>query len=471
MVLSRRSILLAPVLAKYPFRLGVASGDPWPDSVVLWTRLAPAWEEPGGGLPKRDIAVKWELYADDAGRKPVRNGLAYAEAARAHSAHAEVFGLEAGRDYWYRFTALGHQSPLGHTRTAAKNPSQLRFAYASCQKYEDGFFTAYEHMAKDDLDLVLFLGDYIYEGVGKPDHPRQHPSHEAVTLDQYRYRYSLYKSDPLLQTAHARFPWSVIWDDHEVGNDYANLTPGDQFPAAEFAARRWAGYQAFYEHMPLRKASLPTRQETRIYRRLSFGQLANLYLLDTRQYRDAETKRQMLGIAQRDWFFAGLKEDQTRWNLIAQQIPYSKIDKGTGVIPDKWDGYPEARRELTEFIVASRLSNAVILTGDNHSHWVFDVKRDFADPGSATVATEFLGTSITSTGDGLDQRADYAKRLPFNPHVKYFNSRRGYVRCRLTAERLETDMITMPYVSRPGAPASVGARFVVEAGRPGAVRG
>ena len=268
-----------PRFAEDPFRLGVASGYPQSGGMVLWTRLV-------ANLETAIVPVRWEIADDEAMRKVVARGTAEAHPAWAHSVHVEVSGLEPDRWYWYRFYAGDAASPVARTRTApvpGAPVSRLRFAFASCQHYEQGWFTAYRHMAADDLDLVVFLGDYIYESSWGREHVRKHNAPEPYTLDDYRARYALYKGDADLQAAHRAFPWIVTWDDHEVDNDYANDRPEDGMPAAQFLLRRAAAYKAYYEHMPLPAAMRPDGPDMRIYTRLAWGSLANFYLLDDRR--------------------------------------------------------------------------------------------------------------------------------------------------------------------------------------------
>ncbi|MBD2018750.1 alkaline phosphatase D family protein, partial [Leptolyngbya sp. FACHB-36] len=271
------------------FSLGVASGEPLPDGVVLWTRLAP---EPlnGGGMPPQPMSVQWQVAVDEQMRRVVQRGTTIAVPELAHSVHVEVNGLEPARWYWYRFQAGDQQSSIGRTRTApalTSHVDRLRFAFASCQHYEHGYYAAYRDMAAADLDFVVHLGDYIYEGAATTGESRQHNGSDLVTLEQYRDRYALYKTDPDLQAAHAAFPWIVTWDDHEVAGNYANLTANGQSQQA-FLQRRASAYQAYYEHMPLRRSSRPQGANLQLYRRFSFGDLAEFNVLDTRQYRSKQ---------------------------------------------------------------------------------------------------------------------------------------------------------------------------------------
>ncbi|MGH3089935.1 MAG: alkaline phosphatase D family protein, partial [Rubrobacteraceae bacterium] len=262
----------------YPFSLGVASGDPRPDGVALWTRLAPAPLDHGGGMPDREVAARWEVAEDEGFRKVVRRGEEVASPSLAHSVHAEVEGLRPGRWYFFRFKAGGETSAVGRTRTAPeRGVPEMNFAFASCQKWDEGFYSAYRRMSGDDLDLVFHLGDYIYEyGVGESGGARGAPvpeqfRGEATTLDDYRLRYALYKTDADLQAAHAAFPWVVTWDDHDVDNDYAGDDSENSDPRERFLARRAAAYQAFYEHMPLRRSAMPEGPDMPLYRRITYG--------------------------------------------------------------------------------------------------------------------------------------------------------------------------------------------------------
>jgi alkaline phosphatase D len=472
-----------------PFTLGVASGDPTPDGIVLWTRLAP---DPlnGGGMPPGRVEVEWQVAADERMNQVVKKGRVSATPDLAHSVHVEVRGLDPGRWYWYRFKAGSHISTTGRTRTAPdprKPLGELSFAFASCQNYEQGLFTAYDHMTQEDIQLVVHLGDYIYEGAGRPDRIRQHNGPEINSLSDYRNRHALYRLDPALQRAHAMFPWIVTWDDHEVDNNYAMDKAEDGAGREQFLERRANGYQAYYEHMPLRRSSMPRGSSLLLYRRLQFGDLAEFSVLDTRQYRTDQpcgdgNKPQcpdalaedstLLGKEQERWFLAGLSRSRSRWNVVAQQILMAKVDRGAGsdhaFAMDQWSGYEAARNRVLRFLHERKPSNPIVLTGDIHSNWVADLKLDFADERSPVVGTEFVGTSICSGGDGADMMPAVQAYLPKNPHVRFYNNQRGYVRCRVTHERWQADYRVVPFVTRPGAGVNTRASFVVESGRPGA---
>ncbi len=471
------------------FPLGVASGDPSADGVVLWTRLA---LDPlnGGGMPPDDVEVVWEVARDEGMADVVRRGTSVAREVLGHSVHVEVDGLEPGRWYWYRFRAGADESAVGRTRTlpaAGARADRLRFAFASCQHYEQGYFTAYRHMAEDDLDLVFHLGDYIYEYEGRDGRVRRHTGDEIELLDDYRNRYALYRSDPDLQAAHAAFPWVVTWDDHEVDNNYANAVSEEEgLPAELFRRRRAAAYQAYYEHMPLRRSSLPAGPNLQLYRAFGWGDLASFHVLDTRQYRSDQPcgdrsghcdgiydpAATLLGEAQERWLMDGLDGSTARWNVVPQQLMMARVDFASGddesYAVDMWSGYEAARRRLMEFLAARRPANPLVLAGDIHSNWVNDLKVDYRDPAAPVVGTELVCTSISSGGDGGDGGDRAATLIAENPAIRFYNGQRGYVRCDLTPEQCRADYQVLEYVTRPGSPISTRASFVVEDVRPGA---
>jgi alkaline phosphatase D len=474
-----------------PFTLGVASGDPDSDSVVLWTRLAP---DPvnGGGMPRVDVEVTWQVADDEKMTRLVRRGRTLARPEWAHSVHVEAEGLEAGRWYWYQFQVGNELSPVGRTRTLPRQndaTDRLRFAFVSCQNYELGYFTAYDHIASEDLDLVFHLGDYIYEGRGTPNRARSLTGPELTTLAQYRDRYAIYKTDPDLQKAHAAFPWIVTWDDHEVADNYAGLITERNDPVDIFRMRRAAAYRAYYEHMPLRQASRPKDWSARLYRGFSYGSLASFFVLDTRQYRTdqpcgdrmqpmcpgaRDERATMLGSSQERWLTNGLDRSRARWNVMPQQVMMAKVDGGSGAQSsfsmDQWPGYEAGQKRLIDFLAARRPSNPVVLTGDIHSHWVNDLHTDFSNAKSPVVATELVGTSITSDGDGVDALDVFGTIAGRNPFVKFYNGQRGYVACEVTPKTMRAEFRVLDYVTRPGSPKHTRAVFVIEDGRPGAQR-
>ena len=491
-------VLAQPRFVTDPFTLGIASGYPTANGVVLWTRLAP---EPlaGGGMPPATVSVGWEVATDEAFRQVVRTGREAASPRWAHSVHAEVAGLEPARWYYYRFHAGGAVSPVGRTRTAPPPSAaveRLRFAFASCQQYEQGYYVAYRHMAAEDLDLAVHLGDYIYESSWGRNHVRKHGAEEPITLEEYRNRYALYKSDADLQAAHAAFPWLVTWDDHEVNNDYAgDYSQHRDLPQA-FRLRRLAAYQAYYEHMPLPARMQPKGPDMRIYTHWDCGALARFHVLDDRQYRSRQVCPRpgrggsnvvsaaecqdlfrpdltLLGAAQEQWLLDGLAAGGARWNIIAQQTMMARVDRAPGpgqsFWTDGWDGYPKAREKLLGFIAGKAVPNPVVIGGDVHLFVVADLKSDFDDPRSPVVATEFVGTSITS--QGLSPKVLEVWRNE-NSHIRYGDStRRGYTSVDLSEKRWVTRMRAVKSVSQVDSPIETLATYVVESGRPGALSG
>jgi alkaline phosphatase D len=487
----------APRLRDYPFTLGVASGDPAPRGAVLWTRLAPEPFEADGGMPHRRTPVQWQVAKDPGMRHLVRRGVALAVPELAHSVHVEVAGLDPQREYFFQFKYRDELSPVGRTITAPLPTASVRslaFAFASCQRWDEGYYSAYRRMAEEDLAFVVHLGDYLYEygideqggfrNVPVPDQFRP----ETETLERYRLQYGLYKSDPDLKRAHQLFPWLIAWDDHEVQNDYAGLAPVGGEPGPAFTSRRAAAYQSFYEHIPLRAASVPRGGAVLLYRRMTWGKLAEFNVLDARQYRtdqpcgDGEFPRcpesldptvTMLGSEQEAWLSDGLERSRARWNVIAQQVMMGQLDHNRGdpriYWHDAWDGYPAARQRIIDHISEARVRNPMVITGDWHSTFVNDIKADFSDPESATVATEFVGTSISSNGDVPIYGPYYGPMIEANPHIKFFDGdRRGYVRCRVDRDLWRADLRMVSTVSRSEAPISTFASFAVEDGTPGA---
>ncbi|OKK08180.1 alkaline phosphatase [Streptomyces sp. CB03234] len=481
-----------------PFTLGVASGDPLPGSVLLWTRLAPRPYEPGSGMPRARVRVHWELAHDARFARIARRGQATAHPELDHSVHVEVPGLGTDRVYYYRFRAGTWISPTGRTRTAphpGARAGELKLAAVSCQAYHDGYFTAYRHLADEDLDAVFHLGDYLYEyavgatGGARNYTDRQLPAHfnrETITLEDYRLRYGLYKSDPDLKAAHAAHAFVVTWDDHETENNYAGGIPENGVPPEEFLLRRAAAYRAYWENQPLRAPQRPTGPDMRLYRRLRFGRLAQFDILDTRQYRSNQAygdgwqtpgpesedpSRTMTGAEQERWLLDGWQESDAVWNVVPQQVTFAQRRNvptpDFKLSMDAWDGYPASRRRVMDGAAAAGIENLVVLTGDVHVGYAFDLKADFDDPESRTVGTEIVATSIASGKDGADRPANWDNLTRANPHLKYYNGRRGYVTVTLTGERARADYRTVSHVTTPGAPVTTAASFVTEAGDPG----
>ncbi|QXI29535.1 alkaline phosphatase D family protein [Pseudomonas vanderleydeniana] len=486
----------------YPFTLGVASGDPLPDGFVIWTRLAPAFNAADGrGGLDRPVPVRWLVATDAAMSRVVQRGEVMADNRFAHSVHVEVAGLEAGRPYWYQFESLGAQSPVGQSRTTPplQALTSARLGFVSCSHWERGYFSAYRHLAAEQPDLVFFLGDYIYDSSytdpGKIVRP--HGAGNARTLVDYRNRYALYRTDPDLQALHACAPCAATWDDHEVQNDYANQWSQDpNLSPQAFLKQRAAAYQAFYEHMPLRASSLPRGPDMRIYRRLDYGQLAQFHILDGRQYRSEQPcippnrshqghvaaldcvdlrdpKRTMLGWEQEAWLDQGFARSTARWNVIAQDLLVAPIlqrnpsTQELGRWTDGWDGYAATRDRVLQSIERTRVNNPVFWGGDIHSFWTTDLHLDGADPDSKIVATEFIGTSVTSDGPPFEL---FNSLMPLNPHVRFFDSRQhGYVSVELEPGRMLTSFRAISERADPRATVSTLKQFVVEDGRAGAL--
>jgi alkaline phosphatase D len=494
-----------------PFQLGVASGDPSADGFVIWTRLAPEPFDPGvlGGTI---FEVAWEVAEDAGFARIAQDGVAWARPHLAHAVHVEVAGLRPAREYFYRFRIGRYESPVGRALTcpaADADIASMKFAFASCAHYEQGFFSAYRYMADDRPDLILMLGDYIYEDAWGDRRVRQFDPIEAVTLADYRRRYTQYRTDPDLQAAHACCPWLITWDDHEVDNDYVALTSehelcGGEPVRAAFPARRAAAYQAWFEHMPVRPSRLRPDRAVQIYGSVDWGTLARFYVMDTRQYRSvqvcpnlptlahcdfekgrkilfggagganfinplepnckaalADSSRTVLGPEQERWLDAALAESRATWNVLAQNVMLMTVAEGTAESPrhhsDAWAGYPPARERLLASIVKHGTANPIVLTGDIHSFWV----NEIANAAGRPVAVEFVASSIaTST-------YDKSAVLPLNPGAKFHDGlHNGYVRCTLGRERLRTDIVAIADREDPRSGRNIAASFDVNSGEP-----
>ena len=480
-----------PRFISYPFTLGVASGDPLPGGFVLWTRLAPAPfdREAVGGDP---VPVGYEVAADPRFRTVVLKGAAVAHPENAHAVHVEVEGLSPGRPYWYRFFAGDEVSPVGRARTApaAMSPvDRFRFAFASCQQYEVGYFKAYRDMIAQDVELIIHLGDYIYESSWNAP-VRRVPVDDARGLDEYRRLHAAYKLDRDLQAAHAHTSWMFTWDDHEVANDYAAEHDEHYEPVDTFLKRRAAAYKAYYEHLPLRMSARPDGPDMRLYQRLWIGDLMEINMLDTRQYRSDhpcqtpeeggfqrisvdcpdidDPARTILGARQERWL-RWMGDAGAKWTVMAQGMLFSQHDyqvgEGQMIGSEYWDGYRGSRRRVLDLIETRGLTNTVIIGGDVHATYVCDVKKDFNDPASPTLASEFVTTSITSPNGWHD--ANVASMVD-NPHIKLYDGRhRGYTLCDVTKDSWRTDLRIVNDVRQPELEATTNKTFIIEAGRPG----
>ncbi|MBM3645925.1 MAG: alkaline phosphatase [Alphaproteobacteria bacterium] len=504
--MKRRSLLLAAPalllpgrvaaqpLPADPFPLGVASGWPRADGISLWTRLMGTGPAELGGGPR---TVRWILAEDDRLTRPIAGGSVVADPAFAHSVHVDVRGLSAGRPYWYRFDVEGRTSPVGRTRTAAAagdSVRRVRLAFASCQQYEQGYYTAHRHLAAEELDAVLFVGDYIYEKSWGRDLVRRHEGGRTVSLADYRARYATYKSDPDLRAAHAAHPWIVTWDDHEVDDDYTdNFSPQERDPA-RFMAQRAAAYQAFFEHMPLPASLAPQGPALRLHSRHRFGNLVELHMLDDRQYRSPhacreswgpgktlgpacterlDPRRTMLGTAQEAWLTEGLARASARWTAIGQQTLMAPLDrdsgKGEGATfwADGWDGYPAARQRLLGAVAASPVRDTLVLGGDVHSWWAADLAADPGRAGAPIVATEFVGTSISSQGPS-NNRVQALLAAGRNPHLRYgHGGAHGYSTVAFERDRATVEFKSVSNVKKSEASVATLKSFAVERGRPG----
>jgi alkaline phosphatase D len=480
-----------PSLPAQMFALGVASGDPRPDSVILWTRLVNDPLADGGGVPDQPLPVRWEVAADDSFEDVVASGDAVAEPAFAHAVHVDASGLEPDTVYWYRFSLAGLISPVGRTRSAPAGhaaPRRLRFAFVSCQDRQAGYWTAYDHLGAEDVDLVVHLGDYIYEYGPDPAAIRPAQTPAPTDLAGYRRRIGEYRADPALQAVHAQVPWICTWDDHEVRNNYANGVPDQADEASlssgQFLDRRAAAYQAYYEHMPVR-VDPPDGPDMRLYRTLAWGRLARFYVLDGRQYRSDQAchdpgdvgvmcpdvdddDRTMLGAEQEAWLGRRLAESRATWNVLAQQTIVSRVSIPVGSSTagnlDQWDGYAAARRRLVDQL--RDVDNPIVITGDIHASGVGIVNEDPDDLTSAPLVPELVGTSISSDIP-VDLVSVFEAAFAASPAIQYMEARkRGYVMCDVTEDEWRADFRYVSTTLAPQAEVETGATWVVTAGDP-----
>jgi alkaline phosphatase D len=487
-----------PRFVNDPYRLGIASGYPHAAGFTLWTRLAPRPLD-GGGMEPVPVEVHWEVAHDEGFKRIAASGRAAASPQWAHSVHVDVKGLEPAREYWYRFRAGDAVSPHGRTRTAPRPDAanaRLRLAFTACQQYEHGYYTAYRHMAREGLDLVVHLGDYIYESTWGRTAVREHAADEPLTLGDYRNRYAQYKGDADLQAAHAAFAWIVTWDDHEVDNDYANDRSQDLDDPEVFLARRAAAYRAYYEHQPLPAWARPRGRDMRIHGTHEYGRLARFYVLDARQYKSHQAcprpdrggsnvvradecperldpSRSMLGREQERWLHESLGRSAARWNVIAQQTCLAPVDRlpgpGEAYWTDGWDGYPQARERLFASLKSERVSNPIVLSGDIHMAAVADLHAIPGDAKSPVIATEFVCPPMTSQGPSAKR---VAALLDENFHIKFANgSRKGYATVELTPERCIARYRTVGSVTVKDSPVTTLVTYATAAGRPGVEKG
>lgn len=477
----RKSAVNVARTAHNPFLLGVASGEPATDGFVLWTRLT--------GINAGDVEVGFEIAEDESFRRIARKGRTTAFEHRAHAVHLEVGGLDPGRPYWYRFHLAGATSRIGRTITIGLNPDHLRLALTSCQHFEQGFFSAYADMYAKQVDAVVQVGDYIYEkSFGTGPNVRSFGSPNPVTLDDYRARHALYRTDPHLALAHARLPFIVSWDDHEVENDYGGLY-GGAHQGDQFLRLRAAAYRAYFEHMPLSPASLKTNASVQLYRAFRWGNLARLVVLDTRQYRTArpcttpeerggrvvehcadalDPAATMLGIPQERWLDRQLADSNEQWALIAQQTLFSRLFLPQGreaLYSDVWDAYGSGRERLLTSVARNGIANPVILSGDVHSFWANDVRRDFGWEHSQTVATEIV-TSCLASRNGPEALFGSAKAL--NPHVRFLdNHNAGYALLDIDRNAIRVDFRRVHNLADADSGTDSLATVAIEAGKRG----
>jgi alkaline phosphatase D len=466
-----------------PFGLGVASGDPKPDGVVLWTRLAPKPLEIGGGMGDREVAVQWEVATDEAFGNVVAKGTETAVAGEGHSVHAEPTGLQAGAEYFYRFKADDVISPVGRTKTApapGSDPGSVKFAMASCQHFEEGYYPVHHFIAADDPDLVLFLGDYMYEKPSGLKPVRYYvESDEVDKLDEYRLRHAQTHMDPNLRAAHAVAPWLPVFDDHELANNwYGN---GSDWPDT----RKQSAFQAYWENMPLPKSMKPTGPAIPLYRTVSWGALARFHMMDTRQYRWKQAAkdncgqiqdpdRTLTGADQEAWLLEQLGAGGSKWDLLGQQVFFAGRDGdgSTGtcdVSTDSWDGYQASRQRVTQGWIDRKVRNPIVLTGDVHRSWANSLRLDYFDHDSPLVGAEFVTTSVTSGGNpgSTDEPPGY---VAHNPHLNYVGNIRGYVRVTADNSQMVAEFMKVSTVTEPDAnkvTLSVDETYTVLDGQPG----
>ncbi|WP_310646384.1 alkaline phosphatase D family protein [Limnohabitans sp.] len=478
-----------------PFALGVASGRPRPDSLVLWTRLLIAEEDRASSGPDA-LRVQVTVFADAALKRRVQKIDVVTDANRGHSVHVPLQNLQPATDYWYRFSQGDALSTVGHARTApAANADvqQLRMALASCQHYEHGQYIAHQEIAQQSLDFVLFVGDYIYESTNPQYAVRQHSSGEPKTLAQYRERYAQYKRDPHLQAAHAAHPWVLMWDDHEVVNDYANDQDRNYTDPQQFLLRRAAAYQAYFEHQPVLigpDPQSPQQASMRLYEQFNWGKLADIWTLDCRQYRSPQAcrdpvrgggrmvtqcdelddpKRSMLGTEQERWLDLGLAASKRTWRLLAQAtlIAPTSIPApvGRATYNDAWDGYGPARQRLLQSVVDHKLNNVVTLGGDVHMNVASNLRLVPNDPQSPIVASEFVTTSITSRGMGDNVLGVIKANNPDLLHARA--DERGYSLITVTPSSVRCDFRSTAFPAGKEAGLKTQASYVVRSGKAG----
>ena len=467
-----------------PFALGVASGDPNHDGFVLWTRLVGANAQP---LQAAGVSVEYEIAADEAFRHVVRRGYGVAVPERAHSLHVEIAGLASGRSYWYRFHAMGVTSPVGRAVTVPHAADRLRIAVTSCQHWEQARFGTYRDIVAREPDLILQLGDYIYEqSYTASAKIRLFGASEPQDLAGYRQRHALYKTDPELQIAHRSCPWIVTWDDHEVLNDYAGLANREGLTPTLFGRRRAAAYQAYFEHMPIRPSLWRSRPSPRLFRAVDWADLVSLSVLDTRQYRSSppcalpnvarnvridncaeanRPDRTILGAEQERWLSRRLAGERRIWTLIGQQVFFAPMyldEAQTATFSDQWDGYAANRTRVLQELMRPNIRNPIVLSGDVHSFWVNDLNDVAGKRIGAEIVTSALGAASPPPGRFGDVHAN-------NPHVRFSEvEHAGYIMLDIDRETLTADLRMIDDRRLVDSPVRSAATFRMEAGAPGA---
>ncbi len=476
-----------PVYDEAPFQLGIASGDPDASGFVLWTRLAfePLADDGLGGMSADDVPVAYEIATDVGFTDVVRVGVETAEQRWAHSVHAIVSGLEPDSWYFYRFFVGDQRSDVGRARTlptAGADVASFSFAVTSCQEWREGYYASHRHLANEaDLDVVLFLGDYIYEyGLGTNPVVRPNLSGPVTTLADYRHRHAQYKSDADLQAAHRRCPWVTIWDDHEVQNNYAaDISEKNDEPPATFLDRRSDAYQAYWEHMPLRMGP-PSGPDLQTYRGLEVGRLAEVFMLDTRQYRseipcggigivcDDLAAADLLGADQQAWLTDGLESSGARWKIIGNQVVFSptpiRLNPNAPAVYnfDQWDGYPSSREAVVDAISRGGVEDVIFFTGDIHALGVARVHAISEDETSPVIATEFVAPSTTSdaselsTGEATIEAIPWVERFDITVH--------GYAHVTLTPESATCVIKVVEDIADANAAQRVDSTWVVDTG-------
>ena len=480
-----------------PFGFGVASGDPDDVSIVLWTRL-----DPGDSPLSADQDVVVDVAGDADFAELVSSTVVTARVEHGHSVHAIADGLQPDSWYHYRFRVGDHVSTTGRTRTApsaGESVDRLRVGVSSCQNWELGTFVAHRHLAESELDLFVFLGDYVYEyapnepTVTTSAGPRIHDGPEPRDLDDYRRRYSQYRRDPDLQAHHAAHPWLVVWDDHEVDNNYAGLVPAGGEPSDAFAARRHDAYRVWWEFTPVRTGP-PTPDGLRIHRTVGWGDLADIHMLDGRQYRDPQPTdgepvdipgagdlgaralgptaldpdHTMLGSEQEVWFVGQVSSSSARWQLVGNQVMMHGIKAFPGDVPvtptDTWDGYHASREQLLERLADA--SNLVVLTGDFHSATIADLRSDPFDLARPIVGAELMAPAISSQFvEALRPIAPLA--LSINPQVRHFDPENGYIVCTVDTDKVIAELFIVDDVTDERSGVEMTARATIIAGTPG----